>query len=241
MSDYDPHTLTGAYSLDALDDAERRAFEAHLAECESCQAEVAGLTATAALLGGAEATVAPPGLKERVLREAARTRQLPPVVDLKGRREARAWYRQPLGIAASFLLVLSIGLGAFAVDQSRRADRAETLASRITAVTTDPDRQQAQQPVSSGGTGTLISAGGRAVFRATGLRPLPSGQTYQLWIIDSSGARSAGLLGRATGGDVSQFLPGVGPQDTIGMTVEPGDGSKAPTTDPVVAIPVRAA
>lgn len=241
MSDQDPHTLTGAYSLDALDDVERRAFEDHLAGCESCRAEVAGLTATAALLGRAEATTAPAGLRERVLHEAARTRQLPPVVDLGARRETRAWYRQPLGIAASFLLVLCIGLGAFAVDQAQRADRAETLASRITAVTTDPGRAQAQQPVSSGGTGTLISAGGRAVFRATGLRPLPSGQTYQLWIIDESGARSAGLLGRATGGDVSRYLPGVRPQDTIGMTVEPGGGSRAPTTDPVVAIPVRAA
>lgn len=241
MSDHDPHIAIGAYALDALDDDERRLFEAHLAECDSCQAQIGGLTATAARLGAAVATTPPPGLRQRVMSEVARTRQQPPVVELARRRAGRPWYRQPAGIAAALLLVVSVALGSLALSQARRADRAETLASRITAVTTDPGRQEAQQPVSSGGTGTLISAGGRAVFSATGLRALPEDRTYQLWVIDASGARSVGVLGRAEGGRLSQFVPGVRPRDTIGMTVEPKGGSSAPTSDPIVAIPVRAA
>jgi anti-sigma-K factor RskA len=241
MSEYDPHIAIGAYALDALDDDERRLFEAHLAECDTCRAEIGGLTATAARLGAAVATTAPAGLRQRVMSEAARTRQVPPVVELAQRRAARAWYRRPAGIAAALLLVVSVALGSLAISENRRADRAETLAGRITAVTTDPSRQEAQQPVSSGGTGTLISAGGRAVFSATGLRALPAGRTYQLWIIDASGARSVGVLGRAAGGRLAQFVPGVKLQDTIGMTVEPKGGSTAPTTDPVVAIPIRSA
>jgi anti-sigma-K factor RskA len=241
VSDYDPHISIGAYVLDALDDNERRLFEAHLAECDSCRQEIGGLSATAALLGTAVATTAPPGLRQRVMSEVARTRQLSPVVELAQRAPGRTWYRQPLGIAAALLLVVSVALGSLAISENRRADRAENLANRITAVTTDPARQEAQQPVASGGTGTLISVGGRAVFSATGVRALPAGRTYQLWVIDSSGARSVGVLGRGEGGRLTQFVSGVTPRDTIGMTVEPKGGSTAPTSDPIVAIPVRTA
>ena len=34
--------LTAAYALDALDAHEREDYEAHLAQCESCRAELAG-------------------------------------------------------------------------------------------------------------------------------------------------------------------------------------------------------
>jgi anti-sigma factor RsiW len=57
----DRHTLAGAYSLDALDDVERREFEEHLRTCDACRAEVAGFAATAAYLGIAAAVSPPPG------------------------------------------------------------------------------------------------------------------------------------------------------------------------------------
>jgi Anti-sigma-K factor rskA/Putative zinc-finger len=240
VTDHDLHTLTGAYALDALDDTERRLFQAHLAECDSCQQEVAGLTATAARLGGALAVAAPPGLRVRVLAQVATTRQLPPATGVDEHRTAVPWFRQPLAVAASFLLVVAVGLGAFAVSENRRADQAEQLASRITAVVTDPDRVEAQRPVSSGGTSTLIASGGRAVFSATGLASLPGDRTYQLWVIDQTGARSVGVLGRAEAGGVTRFVAQVRSTDTIGLTIEPKGGSRAPTTDPIVAIPVRA-
>ena len=37
----DPHLLTGAYALDALDDVERAGVERHLRGCAECAAEVA--------------------------------------------------------------------------------------------------------------------------------------------------------------------------------------------------------
>ena len=36
----DLHHLAGAYTLDALDDDERRAFEEHYPTCDICRAEV---------------------------------------------------------------------------------------------------------------------------------------------------------------------------------------------------------
>ena len=44
------HALSGAYVVDALDDAERAAFERHLAQCPDCQQEVASLREATALM-----------------------------------------------------------------------------------------------------------------------------------------------------------------------------------------------
>lgn len=55
MTTPDIHTLVGAYVLDAVDDTERTAFEAHLPACPACRAAVREFRATAALLGTARA------------------------------------------------------------------------------------------------------------------------------------------------------------------------------------------
>jgi anti-sigma-K factor RskA len=83
----DPHTLAGPYALNALPPRDRDRFERHLAACPACADEVRGLRETAARLAGAAAVQPPARLKERVLAEAARTRQLPPVAGQAG----RAW------------------------------------------------------------------------------------------------------------------------------------------------------
>ncbi|MEW2418706.1 anti-sigma factor [Streptomyces sp. NPDC046866] len=71
------HDAAGAYVLDALPDAERRGFEAHLAECPMCSGEVAGLSGVAARLGQAVAADPPAGVRSRVLAEIATTAQEP--------------------------------------------------------------------------------------------------------------------------------------------------------------------
>jgi anti-sigma-K factor RskA len=67
----DPHSLAGAYALDALDGDQRTRFERHLSSCQTCPDEVRGFTATAAALGLAAAATPPPALKGRVLAEVA--------------------------------------------------------------------------------------------------------------------------------------------------------------------------
>jgi anti-sigma-K factor RskA len=242
MSEHDVHTLTGAYATHALPEDERREFDDHLAQCPACRQEVAELAATAGRLGAAASAPAPATLRDRVLAEVARTRQVSPrVTDLADRRRPVPWYRQPLGVAASFLMVLALGLGAFAATESRRADRAEETAAQITAVVTDPDRAETTRPISSGGASMLIAAGDRAIFRADGVRVLPSNRTYQLWVMDDKGgARSVGLLGRGSSRHLQQFIEGVKPTDQVGLTVEPEGGSPGPTTAPLVALPVTA-
>ena len=73
------HELSGAYALDALDDAERERFERHLRRCPACADDVRQMTSTATAMAMAMAAEPPPGLKERVLAAAAATPQLPPL------------------------------------------------------------------------------------------------------------------------------------------------------------------
>lgn len=74
----DLHTLTGAYAMNALDDAERAAFEAHLPDCDPCREEVEDFASTVEMLAGAVAVQPPPHLKGAILDTVARTRQDPP-------------------------------------------------------------------------------------------------------------------------------------------------------------------
>ena len=77
----DLHHLSGAYAVDALDEAERESFEQHLAECADCRAEVAELSATAHQLSSMSEATPPPALRAAVLHGITQVRPLPPVLD----------------------------------------------------------------------------------------------------------------------------------------------------------------
>ena len=236
MTDHDLHTLSGAYAADALDPVERDVFERHLETCDSCQAEVRELQATTARLAVGVSATPPAALRDRVLAEVGRTRQLSPhrdVVRLDERRN-RPWYRQPATAAAAVLLVVAVGLGGLAAHENREKAEAERLAERITAVAVDPQRTVHTVPVAHGGTGTVVAAHGIAVFHGSDLPRLPDGRAYQLWRISGQESQSAGVLGR--GGELTGVVTDLGPGDAVGVTVEPASGSSQPTSDPVFLV-----
>ena len=63
----DVHALVGPYALDALDENEEQSFEQHLALCERCREELAGLREAAASLSNShdplETVLSKPGSK----------------------------------------------------------------------------------------------------------------------------------------------------------------------------------
>src|SRR5215208_2564308 len=102
----DPHSLVAPYALHALDDEECRAFEQHLAVCERCREELAGLKEAAASLAyGAAGPAPPPELRERILTQARSERAN--VASLPQRR--RSW-TAPLAAAAAVAAAVAIGL-----------------------------------------------------------------------------------------------------------------------------------
>ena len=241
----DRHTLVGAYALDALDDAERRTFELHLETCDDCRAEVAELSAAAAYLGVAAAVPAPPSLRDSVLDEIGRTRQLPPqrsnVRPLRGvtRRTATM-----LSAAAAVLAAIAISLGVIAYQADQRADRlaAETAqlrdqAEQVGSLLAAPDAVTAAAAVEGGGQAAVVASAdrGEVVLLAEGLPELPADRTYQLWLI-SDEIVSGGVVDVPADGDVTYLTAGeLAGVSTIALSVEPEGGSAQPTTTPIFA------
>ena len=238
---HDPHTLTGAYALDALDDDERREFEQHLLTCEACAEEVRGLVATGARLADATAVQPPQSFHDSVMGQVRATRQLTPLPapedDSAGvplLRRARTQSRALMAVAAA-LVVIAGALGAVAVSEQRRATRVEQAADQLAAVLGAPDARTLTAPGPSGSSARVVVSRqqGRAVFVPHAMTAA-EGRDLQLWVIRDGAARSAGLIhdGRPI------VASGVTASAVLGVTVEPEGGSERPTSQPVMKVPL---
>ncbi|MEV0041433.1 anti-sigma factor [Streptomyces sp. NPDC050804] len=257
MTTADPHTLTGAYALHALEPGERAEFERHLAVCAACAREVGELTATAARLGQAVSVTPPPALKERVLRRIATERQEPPRViplprsgDDAGRGRGRGHGRALSRFAPAACLAAAVAFGGIAVwqhqeaqDALRRAQETRQRAEELATVLAAPDAQVATGKLTDGATGTVVVSRGRdrAAFIASGMPKPPSGKVYQLWYDDGGTMRPAGLMDPTAGSDTVLMAGRVGPASGMGITVEPAGGSPRPTSEPVALMNFPAA
>jgi len=101
----DPHDLTAAYALDALDPDDAEAYERHLGQCEECREQLAELNGAAANLAfGAVAPAPPARLRAAILDAAAAERTN--VVPLLRRR----WVARGLAVAAAAAACIVVGL-----------------------------------------------------------------------------------------------------------------------------------
>jgi anti-sigma-K factor RskA len=248
----EPHTLAGAYMLDALGPADRARFERHLARCEQCAKEIRGLAEVTARLAGAAAAEPPPGLTQRALAAAARTRQLPPLTP--DGPKAWATRRAPAGRAtgtragptarswlpalAGVMMILAVVLGLAARGDQHQVRQDQLRSHAIAAVLTARDAHMVSTRVSTGGTATIVMSGREhaLVFAAQGLRILPPSRRYELWLMGPGGDKPAGMLPGPRDGMTGPVLAaGLQPGDRLGLTVEPAGGSAHPTA-PVIAL-----
>jgi anti-sigma-K factor RskA len=224
----DVHALAAAYSLDALDPDERRRFEAHYPDCETCRTEVREFRETAAHLGVTDPAPLPGDLKARVMAEVGRTRQLPPQV--VAMPERNRWAR-PLLVAAAVLLVVLVGGGALAL---RSNDSGTGGGSELAQVMSAPDAVTVKLKGPQPGTLRVVYSKekDRAVLVGSDLGDPGADKTYQLWAIDGTTPTSAGVFTPGSSGSVDQVVdaPSSNP-DAWGVTVEPQGGSPAPTTE----------
>jgi anti-sigma factor RsiW len=170
--------------MNALDEPDRARFDRHLRRCDACAQEVSGLRETAARLGSAAATPAPPAMKATVLAAARQTRQQAPVV--RERRRLALIIAMPVAVAATAAAVV---LGVTGVGQQGSG----TVNSTLAAVMTAKDAQMMTGQVSGGGKVTVVmSHQARAlVFTAADLRGPGS---YQLWLVGPGGHRMAAAV-----------------------------------------------
>jgi len=240
------------YVLGALTDAERAAFEAHLAVCAACAAEVRALTPVAAGLAAAAGTAEPsPAVRQRVMAAIA------------GRRSSSHVSVNLAWLAAAAAVVLAIGTGTYATrlrervgvlesrlrDAIRRADtneqrvaelrRSSDGAFSMLAVMLAPDVARVElagQPAAPSASARAFWSRSRGlVINATNLPPLPAGRTYQLWVLTAQPAPiSAGLLKPDAGGRASAMFntpPDIPQPTAMAVTIEPEGGVASPTGD----------
>jgi len=248
----DAASLSGAYVLNALDQAEKARFESHLEESEESRHELTELTDTAVLLGMAvDPETPPPSLKASIMAQLDSTPQLPRLTETKlpdvaefsGPAAAKAqqrWFTRPANmlIAAAAAVLLVVGAGAVGSSLLSNTEQ-QQAADQLAAINAADDSQRAAAEVVGGGTATLVWSEelASAAVMVDDFEPLPSSKVYELWYIDSDGARPAGTFSVGDSGSTWRVLDGeMAEGDTVGVTIEPAGGSKQPTTDPIVAI-----
>lgn len=236
MTEPDVHTLTGPYVLDALPDDERVRFEAHLAECTFCTAEVDELRAAAVKLATQVSTPPPPALKANVMSAIEHVRQLPPVVHGQPAVRRRFTRRSVLALAAAAAAVAVSG--GIAIDQYRDRSAAEQANRQMAAVLSQPDARTVHGAVQGGGQATIVvsAQADKSVVVLRDLPKLPKNQTWQLWMIDSG--KTAHSVGLAAG-DLTRVIDGsTTGMTTFGLTLEPTGGSPKPTLPAAALLPL---
>ncbi|MFB7833581.1 anti-sigma factor domain-containing protein [Streptomyces sp. NPDC056056] len=245
MNTADPHTLTGAYALDALDPEEHEAVRRHLAECPSCAQEVLEFSETVVRLGLAVAVTPTAALRTGVMERIATVRQEPPATRAvrapRGRRGLRRWSHWALAAC----LAGAVGLGGVAAWQHGLAEdaRQETTRARqandaVAEVLAAPDARVSTSRLEGGAVGTVVVSASldRAVFAASGMAPPPAGKVYQLWYDDEGTMRSAGLMDPGATAEATLLDGPVNRASGVGVTVEPAGGSPSPTSAPVAVL-----
>jgi anti-sigma factor RsiW len=213
----DLHELSALYALDALADEDRARFEAHLAECEQCRRELAGLSdTTAALAFAVEGPGPPSALRARIL-EAAHAEPTN-VVPLR-RRSISTSVAAVIAVAAT---AAAVGFGIWA------ATLHHSLAHERTAVRVLGD-PSSRRVALSGANGQLVVAPTGDAVLAVRLPALPNGKTYEAWIADGS-VRRAGQFSGGTFALAHRVAPGA----RVMVTVETSGGVDAPTSQPIL-------
>jgi anti-sigma factor RsiW len=216
----DLHTLSAPYALDALSRDDRERFESHLATCERCQEELAGLRdASASLAFAVEGPPPPADLRARIL-EAVQ-REPVNVVPFRPRRSLLTPVAVAVAVAAC---AAAVGLGFWASSLHHSLSR-EQLAVRVLG---NPSSRHI--PVSGAKGELVVDPSGTAVL-ALRLPMPPNGKTYEAWVADPTVRRAGEFSGGTT------TLPvRVERGARVMVTIENAGGVAAPTSQPLFVI-----
>jgi len=229
VSDIEIHHLGAAYALDALDERERIAYEAHYATCEICRTDVREYREAAAELGTLAATVPPADVKARVMSEIATTRQLAPLPPSVARLTDRR--RRPVVTAIASIAAAAVVFLAGAVILGNRGD--DSFGDQVAAMMEDPSFMMVELAGEGGGSVKVAWTAGQAAVIGGDLPDPGPGKRYELWMIDSAGPHPMSLLDPARDGEIRRVMAFEGSPGGWGVTIEPEAGSDTPT-EPVL-------
>lgn len=210
-------TDVAAYALGALNDAERRSFERHLATCAVCPDELAAFhEVIVALAQGVPDQRAPADLRRRVL-DDVRLDAAPPI----RATTTRSGFRRP-ALALCALLIAVVAVVAALQSRSSPSQRTRVIQARV---------------IGGSGSAEIRRAAGHAELVVHHLSPPPSGEIYEVWL-NRAGRRpqpTRALFNVTGAGDAEVDVPGdLRHIRQIMVTPEPAGGTQVPTHPAVI-------
>jgi anti-sigma-K factor RskA len=243
--------MIALYALDALDADDRARVEHQLATDPRARSLLDEFLSTLSTLSLSEAPsnaapVPTPGVKQRVFARIDADLYSSGMKPATSHPES-AWERltRALRAASPVLavagLVLAIGLGVWAISLQNQL----STARQELALLQQPGLRVASLPPTENAPTTAQIAFLSAVqsdmglLTVSGLRPLPSNQTYQFWLLKGGQPMPAGIFSvnaDGTGKLVVQSSEPIGMYQQAGITIEPAGGSISPTLTALVSI-----
>jgi Anti-sigma-K factor rskA len=239
-------TLATPYALHAVTPAEFIDIERQLATAPELVArafaeEVRAVRETMATVSASTAVEPPAHLRGRLLASVEQhpLQAVPPLAPGPAPAAAPAksparWRNAVLAAAAAVL----IGVGALGLGWTLRPAPKTSTAEMIFAA---PDVRTVSGDIPTGGTATVVFSRERnaAVLVMNGVAPPKTGTVYQMWLVGSNGAQSAGTMdAKAVSPSTTAVLPDLGSSKALAFTVEPGSGSAQPTTPVFAELPL---
>ncbi len=246
------------YALGALDAEERRVLETHLRACTDCQSKLEEARGRVALMAlGAPAETPSPHVRERLMESIRPKHAAAPVSGF------RLWLQLASPTFALMTLVLWVAVIWLGYSNYQMLQRNFDLQDRMAQLRTTVEQREREVRRARAVLDVLTApdavrvtlvAGqarpvpqGRAfyhprmglVFTAANLSALPTGKTYQLWLIPTEGQPiSAGVFDPDAQGAGTILLPplpeGIAAK-AFAVTVEPAGGVPQPT-GPIVLV-----
>ncbi len=226
------------YALGQLEGEERAEAEAHLGRgCTQCRSSLnRALALNAMLMSTSEAVAPSKKLRRRILAAAGIE------------RSSWTWLA---ALAAAAMLAIALWLGR---QEQLRTQELTTARATLLRVQGDRDKmleafrflnqpETRQVGFQKGPRGNVfVNSRAGVLMIAANLPQLPAGRIFEMWLIPKGGApRPAGLFNAASSGDAFHILSGpvdIASLDAVAVTVEPEAGSPAPTSTPIIAVPV---
>ena len=231
--------LAVPYALHAVPDGERDDLERMLAQAglpvaDAFYDEVRAVRETMAVVSGAGAQQPPTDLRRRLLSAVAddNVRVLPGAAGSE-----RGGSRRRIA-ALTAAAAVALGLGAVGVGLTLRPPAPQSTAQQVFAA---PDVHTVSGAIPAGGTATVVFSRDRnaGVLVMNDVPPPSPGTVYQMWLVNDSGATSAGTMDdKSVAPSTTAVLNNLGTSTTLRFTLEPGTGSTRPTGQVIAELPL---
>jgi anti-sigma-K factor RskA len=235
------------YALGSLDEDERFALEKHLEGCAACRRELDVLRGDMSLLALSVAGPVPPTHSRQRLMDAIAREPRVRSASTRGWLRAVPWFAAAtLAILAFVVWRSNVGLRELvsrlqqhSADQLAQLEKARNVVTTLTS--TDAMRVTlvaAETHPQPQGKAFYVRDLSSLVLVATNMPSLPAGKAYELWLIPTSGPPlPAGVFRPDAHGSATVLnppLPRGVEAKTFAITMEPEQGSSAPTSQPIM-------